>query len=103
MAKGKLKAALDQHKGVDYKLERQKKLQKEAAKKKAAKDAKASKEALEIHGAHTQDEAVEEQLVADLEEAIDSDSEDGGVKVHSYSMCSIYSVTDRLDSLILKE
>lgn len=34
MRKSKLLAALDAHKGIDHKLERQKKLQKQAAKKK---------------------------------------------------------------------
>lgn len=38
----KLKAALDRHKGVDHKLERQKKLQKEAKKRKRNRSSKIS-------------------------------------------------------------
>ena len=38
MAKSKLLSALDSHQGRDYKLEKQKKLQKQAAKKKKSKD-----------------------------------------------------------------
>lgn len=37
MAKSKLHSALDSHQGRDYKLEKQKKLQKQAAKKKKSK------------------------------------------------------------------
>ena len=37
MAKSKLKAALDAHKGRDFKLEKQRKLEKEARKRKQAK------------------------------------------------------------------
>ena len=44
MAKSKLIAALDAHRGRDYKLEKQKKLQKQAAKRKKPKAPESSSE-----------------------------------------------------------
>lgn len=47
MAKSKLVAALDAHRGRDYKLEKQKKLQKQAAKRKKSKAPESNSEGKE--------------------------------------------------------
>jgi rRNA-processing protein EBP2 len=63
MAKGRrLKAALNAHKGVDHKVERQKQLQKQATKRKELKNANKNEEKL-VDG-HEEDEDMETGGVA---------------------------------------
>ena len=106
----KLKAALDRYKGVDYKLEHQKKLQKQAEKKKRQNKGEESEDdvAIDVVGSDADEEAEEriraevakqlkrEELAADAAEELDGetpgwetdesedaeDDEDGGVDLN---------------------
>jgi hypothetical protein len=81
MAKGRLKAVLDKHQGVDRKLERQKKLQKAAAKLKKKKES-GKPEGLLLGSNKGQVEGeTEDQPTGD--ETVDSLSEEGGVRVYT--------------------
>jgi hypothetical protein len=80
MTKGRLKAVLDRHQGVDRRLERQKKLQKEAAKLKKKKDlSKPEGALLDSNGTQVVGET-EGQPTGDG--TIDTDEEEGGVRVY---------------------
>ena len=64
MAKSKLIAALDAHKGRDHKLERQKKLQKEATKRKRSKIS-TSNTAEEKTGAHARTDEDQDEVLGE--------------------------------------
>jgi hypothetical protein len=94
MVKSKLKQALERHKGVDQKLEKQKKLRKEAEKKTRVKELKkAKKQVLEeeeeeeegnpfIDGEAEEDEAESAEEGAGWE----TDEEEGGILVSAESL-----------------
>jgi hypothetical protein len=80
MAKGRLKAVLDKHRGVDRKLERQKRLQKEAAKLKKKKLFSEPQGGLLVSNRTQIEEEAEDQLPG--QGTIDTDEEEGGVRVY---------------------
>jgi rRNA-processing protein EBP2 len=84
MAKSKLKQALEQFKGVDHKLEKQKKLQKQAGKRKRSKaqDVEEDEDAQNETNGHVNGHTLEEDSGG---EGVDPDSEqeEGGALVCS--------------------
>ena len=78
MAKKSLRSLLDKHKGKDYKLERQKRLQKDAAKRKKSKsNGKQHKDGVEETGDEDDGEELDENMKGALETALRNAKERG--------------------------
>jgi len=88
MAKSKLKAALENFKGVDHKLERQRKLQKQAEKKKRAKTKAQVDNSEEEAEAQTNGKHVSEEQDSAAEGDWESDEEKGGAVVSLERSCA---------------
>jgi rRNA-processing protein EBP2 len=85
MPKSKLKQAFEQFKGVDHKLEKQKKLQKQAGKRKRSKmeDVEEDDDAEKATNGHANGHALEEEDGAAEGVDADSEEEEGGAFVCS--------------------
>ena len=113
----KLKAALDRYKGVDHKLERQKKLQKEAKKRKQNRSSKISelreeeymmsgalipleeKKELVFEGKENGEKQVQNEAAPDEENLWDTDDED---EDEQDEVLEVPKIRSRLKSLIFK-